>query len=113
MMGGSVGLNLSEGSNFQVFGQMNKSGGNPGTRFGNSVFGSSGMMLGMPSNPVKDEDDYCEELNLGLQEGQSEENINLRDPMPEPPPTSIINLSRGLSLQEMQDLRVERQEQNE
>ena len=59
---------------------MNKSAGNPGSsRFGGSVFGSSCMMA-MP--PVKDEDDYCEELNLGLQEGQSEENINLRDPMP-------------------------------
>ena len=63
-----AGLNISEGSNFQVFGQMNKSI-NIGTRFGNSVFGSSAL-LGVPSCPVKDED-YCEELNLGLQEGQS------------------------------------------
>jgi hypothetical protein len=93
----AVGLNISEGSNFQVFGQMNKSI-NIGTRFGNSVFGSSAL-LGVPSCPVKDED-YCEELNLGLQEGQSEENINLREDGP--PPTSIINLnlSRGISITE-------------
>ncbi len=54
-----AGLNISEGSNFQVFGQMNKSI-NIGTRFGNSVFGSSAM-LGVPSCPVKDEDVdvYC------------------------------------------------------
>ena len=52
-----VGLNISEGSNFQVFGQINKSL-NIGTRFGNSVFGSSNL-IGVPACPVKDEDDYC------------------------------------------------------
>lgn len=52
-----AGLNISEGSNFQVFGQMNKSI-NIGTRFGNSVFGSSAV-LGVPSCPVKDEEYYC------------------------------------------------------
>jgi hypothetical protein len=61
----AIGLNISEGSNFQVFGHINKSM-NVGTRFGNSVFGSSAL-LGVPSCPVKDEEDYCEELNLGLQ----------------------------------------------
>ena len=66
MTGGGVGLNLSEGSNFQVFGQINRSGGNPASRFTGNVFGSSCMMA-MP--PVQDEDDYCEEINLGLQEG--------------------------------------------
>jgi len=52
-----VGLNISEGSNFQVFGQMQKSG-NINTRFGNSVFGSSAF-LGGPNYNLKDEDDYC------------------------------------------------------
>lgn len=61
----AVGLNISEGSNFQVFGQINKSI-NIGTRFGNSVFGSSAL-LGVPSCPLNDEQDYCEDLNLGLQ----------------------------------------------
>ena len=60
-----AGLNISEGSNFQVFAHMNKSI-NIGTRFGNSVFGSSAV-LGVPSCPVKDEEYFCEELNLGLQ----------------------------------------------
>lgn len=54
-----VGLNVSEGSNFQVFGQMQKSGGNIGTRFGNSVFGSSAYLGGLNPN-IKDEDEYCE-----------------------------------------------------
>jgi hypothetical protein len=49
----AAGLNVSEGSNFQVFGQINKSL-NIGTRFGNSVFGSSAL-IGVPSCPVKDE----------------------------------------------------------
>ena len=54
-----------------MFGQINKSI-NIGTRFGNSVFGSSAL-LGVPSCPLNDNDgDYCEDLNLGLQEGQSE-----------------------------------------
>jgi hypothetical protein len=52
-----AGLNISEGSNFQVFGQMNKSI-NIGTRFGISVFGSSAL-IGVPGCLVKDED-YCE-----------------------------------------------------
>ncbi len=91
----AAGLNVSEGSNFQVFGQINKSL-NIGTRFGNSVFGSSALM-GVPSCPVKDEED-CEELHLGLQEGQSEENINLQEEGP--PPTSVINLSRVNSITE-------------
>jgi hypothetical protein len=49
-----VGLNISEGSNFQVFGQMQKSG-NVGTRFGNSVFGSSAY-LGAANYSVRDRD---------------------------------------------------------
>jgi hypothetical protein len=52
-----AGLNISECSNFQVFGQMQKSG-NIGTRFGGSVFGSSAL-LGMPNYSLKDEEDYC------------------------------------------------------
>jgi hypothetical protein len=53
----------------------------------------------VPNCPVnEDPEDICEELNLGLQEGQSEENINLREDGP--PPTSIINLSRGISITE-------------
>lgn len=53
---------------------------NVGTRFGNSVFGSSAY-LGVANYNLRD-DDYCEELNLGLQEGQSEENINMREALP-------------------------------
>lgn len=49
---------------------MQKSGAN-GTKFGNSVFNSSGYLGGGTYNNLKDEDDYCEELNLGLQDGQS------------------------------------------
>lgn len=49
-----VGLNISEGSNFQVFGQTQKSG-NIGTRFGNSVFGSSGFLaIGTPNCNFRD-----------------------------------------------------------
>ena len=51
-MAGGVGLNISEGSNFQVFG-LQKSG-NIGTRFGNSVFGSSSF-LGAANYSIKDE----------------------------------------------------------
>ena len=47
-----VGLNVSEGSNFQVFGGMQKSGVN-GTKFGNSVFNSSGF-LGAGNYNLKD-----------------------------------------------------------
>ncbi len=47
-----VGLNVSEGSNFQVFGGMQKSL-NVGTRFGNSVFGSSAY-LGMANYNIRD-----------------------------------------------------------
>lgn len=55
-----VGLNLSEGSNFQVFGQNNKSL-NIGTRFGNSVFGSSSFLaVGAPTYNLRDEEEYCE-----------------------------------------------------
>lgn len=54
MVGGvGVGLNISEASNFQVFG-LQKSG-NIGTRFGNSVFGSSGF-IGGANYSIKDED---------------------------------------------------------
>jgi hypothetical protein len=54
MVGGvGVGLNISEASNFQVFG-LQKSG-NIGTRFGNSVFGSSGFIGGV-NYSIKDED---------------------------------------------------------
>lgn len=50
-----VGLNVSEGSNFQVFGQTHKSG-NIGTRFGNSVFGSSSFLgVGAPNYNLRDE----------------------------------------------------------
>lgn len=56
----AVGLNVSEGSNFQVFGQQIHKSLNIGTRFGNSMFGSSALM-GVPNCPVKDEvEDYCE-----------------------------------------------------
>jgi len=52
-----AGLNISEGSNFQVFGQKS---GNLGTRFGKSLFGSSAM-IGMASYEVKEgkDDEYC------------------------------------------------------
>ena len=94
-----VGLSISEGSNFQVFGAMQKSG-NIGTKFGNSVFNSSGF-IGTANYNIKDEEDYCEELNLGLQEGQSEENINMREAVPSvPPASSLLNLSRVNSLTE-------------
>jgi hypothetical protein len=47
------GINVNEVSNFQVFGQIQKSGIN-GTRFGGSVFGSSAL-LGVPNYTIKDE----------------------------------------------------------
>jgi hypothetical protein len=52
-----AGLNISEGSNFQVFGQKS---GTLGTRFGRSVFGSSAV-VGMVNYEVKEgkDDDYC------------------------------------------------------
>jgi hypothetical protein len=53
-----VGLNVSEGSNFQVFGGMQKSG-NIGTKFGNSVFNSSGFLNNAANYNLKDEEDYC------------------------------------------------------
>jgi hypothetical protein len=61
---GGVGINVSEGSNFQVFGAPKSSIG--GTKFGNSVFNSSAL-IGAGNYSLKDEDEYCEELNLGLQ----------------------------------------------
>lgn len=51
---GGVGLNVSEQSNFHVFGGQIQKSINIGTRFGNSVFGSSAV-LSVPSCPVKDE----------------------------------------------------------
>jgi hypothetical protein len=54
-----AGLNISEGSNFQVFGQAQKSI-NIGTRFGNSVFGSSAFLAANANYSLKDEDEYCE-----------------------------------------------------
>lgn len=53
-----AGLNMSDCSNFQVFGQMQKSG-QLGVRFDGSVFGSSGM-LNLPNFSLKDEEEYCE-----------------------------------------------------
>jgi hypothetical protein len=52
-----VSLNISEGSNFQAFGQKS---GNLGTRFGKSLF-ASGSMMGIASYEVKQEkdDEYC------------------------------------------------------
>lgn len=60
-----VGLNISEGSNFQAFGQKS---GNLGTRFGKSLLGSSSV-IGVAGYQVKQEkdDEYCQQLNLGLQ----------------------------------------------
>ena len=50
---GGVGLNVSEGSNFQVFGGAQKSGVG-GTKFGNSVFNSSAMIGAVNYNNLKD-----------------------------------------------------------
>ena len=54
-----VGLPVSEGSNFQVFGGLMKSGG-MGT-IGNSILNrSSGCLVGAGNYNLKDEDEYCE-----------------------------------------------------
>ena len=54
-----AGLSISEGSNFQVFGQINNKSVNIGTRMGGSVFGSSAF-LNAGNYSIKDEEDYCE-----------------------------------------------------
>ena len=81
-----------------MFGTAQKSGIG-GTKFGNSVFNSSAL-LGGGNYSLKDEEEYCEELNLGLQDGQSEENINMREVVPEVNPNSLLNLSRVNSITE-------------
>jgi hypothetical protein len=53
-----VGICMSDVSRFQVFGQMNKSINIGGTKFGNSMLGSSDILP--PLYPPKDEDYDCE-----------------------------------------------------